>query len=430
VGSGLCLKLMSMFAGLVGSIIIVWTLSPDKQGIYYLFSSLIALRLLFELGVGTSVIQMTSFIRTKEEHKNDQFSPGFVATVNNWMLKVTSAYLLVAGVAGYLFISSKIGNQHSVLIAWFGFIFISALQFFSEGKWSILEGLDKICEVNQVRIKSNLILYVVQWSLLISGAELYSFCIAAASSYLIQERHLFSKYRWLYRIKDVDNCAVSLSYKVELFSLIKRASQTYLAGYFVFQVQQPICFYFLGSVAVAKLGFTYTIAYAILNLPVAWLAMNFPRISYLNANHNSAEARLLFLTKWKQSLIMTLLAFIGAIATILFLLQFPKFSDRIIDTQDAIVLMLSLVLQTVSMNLIYWPRSFKVEPFTRVAYLQMFATPVLFYYYVKYFGLAGACWANLTTWVIGSIGIAVIARKFWVKSKKYDADDHALAPLV
>lgn len=417
VGTGLFIKMISMLAGPIGSLLIVYTMTAEKQGLYYLFNSMLALRMLFELGVGTSVIQLSSYARTKNSSSEECLSSSFVTIVNKWLYKAAILYSLIAGIGGYFFISSKIESQHNVISAWTLFIVISALQFASEGKWAMLEGLDKVYEVNKLRIRNNLIQYFTQWILLLAGADLYSFCIASLASYLSQEWYFFNKHRWLYQIKNNENTAEKERFSKELLGLVKRAGQTYLAGYFVFQIQQPICFHFLGATPVAQIGFTCTVANALMGLPVVWLSMNFPKLSHLIANSQVNEARKLFIEKFKQSLVMTVLAYAGAISAIFILRRIPKFSDRLLDTGDAIILLSAFVLQSLSMSLIYWPRSFKVEPFTNVAYTQMMATPVLFYICVKNYGITGASLANLITWIIGFAGISLISKNYWVKSR-------------
>jgi hypothetical protein len=413
VGSGLCVKILSMIAGPIGSFIVVFNLSTEKQGLFYLFNSILALRILFDLGVGTSVVQITSHLRAKNQDSGEKINLDFVAMVNRWMLNTSLIYCVLAGLGGYLFISSKINDLSGVTGAWVVFVIVSTLQFASQGKWSILEGLDKIQESNSLRIKNSLIQYIVQWSLLFLGLELYSFCLAAVVAYLSQEYYFHTKYSWLNQYKYKNNRELIVDYKNDLVGLLKKASQTYLAGYFVFQIQQPICYHFLGPESLAKLGFTQTIANMMLGIPVVWISMNFPNFSYLIANNRIEEARKEFVTKWRQSLLMTGLAFVFTILILEVLRKFEKFGERILDVDQVIILVTSLTLHAISMGIIYWPRSFKVEPFTRIAYIQMFLTPIAFYTLVKYAGLVGAVWANMLTWIVGFVGISLITRNYW-----------------
>jgi hypothetical protein len=144
--------------------------------------------------------------------------------------------------------------------------------------------------------------------------------------------------------------------------------------------------------------------------------MNFPRLAHLVADNEVAAARRLFLAKWTQLTCFTILGFFLAWAVIRILDQIPKFSDRLMSELGCHILFTSLCIQSIAMGLIYWPRAFKVEPFVRIAYIQMIATPLLFYFMVQHWGLEGAALASLSTAVIGGIGISLIARQYWLKS--------------
>ena len=54
----------SSLAGGVTVALIARFLSPDEQGYYFTFGSLIALRIVFELGFSSVILQMTSHERT------------------------------------------------------------------------------------------------------------------------------------------------------------------------------------------------------------------------------------------------------------------------------------------------------------------------------------------------------------------------------
>ena len=419
VVTGLGAKLLGLCAGPLGAVITVLTLSVEKQGLYYLFASLLALRALFELGAGTSVVQISAHARTGDESPNGSpLEPAFVATVNHWMRRVATIYGVLAGVGGYMFLAVKLGNDPQTLLAWVAFIAISSLQFSSEGRWGLLDGADKVSEVNVLRIKNSIIQYVVQWSLLFCGAGLLSFCLGATSAYISQEIHFRTRYPWMYAPRNAQEPMLLKKYQMELVGLVKRASQTYIAGYFVFQVQQPICFHFLGGAASAKLGFTQSVGTAIIGVPSVWLAMNFPRLAHLVADNEITAARKLFKTKWIQLTCFTVMGFFMAWAATRVLGNVPRFADRFMTERGCLLLFTSLCIQTIAMGLIYWPRAFKVEPFVRVAYVQMIATPLLFYFMVRGWGLEGAAIASISTWAIGALGISLIAHQYWVRSEK------------
>lgn len=418
VGTGLVARAIGIISAPIGSLLTVWKLSAEQQGLYYLFGSLLALRVLFELGVGTSVIQVAAYARVSESNgEGGPLESSFVAVVNRWMLKVASWYGVLAGIGGMAFISYQGHGSLGVLSAWLVFIVVGSLQFASEGRWALVEGAGLVSEANLLRIKNNIIQSLALWIALLSGLGLFSFCIAAALGYTSQEYRFRVKHPWMYvsfRRQTVERIE---HYKNELLTLIKKASQTYLTGYFVFQIQQPICFMLLGAAASARLGFTQSVGTTFIGLPSIWLAMNFPKLAHHVADQEVSEAATLFRTKWTQVSVLAVVAGMLSWAVTLVLAEFPKFHDRLMDSTSTGLLFLAMTIQTIALGLTYWPRAFKVEPFVRIAYTQMVLTPVFLWFGMSKLGLLGASVGNLGSWIVGLVGIALIFKGFWNPSK-------------
>ncbi|WP_386780319.1 hypothetical protein [Luteolibacter ambystomatis] len=412
--TGLGARIMSMAAAPVGAFLTVWTLTPEKQGLYYLFASLLALRALFELGAGTSVIQVAAHARGDEEgRRTSPLEPAFVATVNRWMLRVATVYGLAAGLGGAAFLIYQGHGDFHTLGAWVSFITISSLQFASEGRWGLLEGADQVAAANILRTKNALIQYLVQWSLLLLGAGLFSFCAGALAAYLSQEIRFRKNYPWMYVPFRSQIEERLVHFKKELLRLIKRASQTYLTTYFVFQIQQPICFHLLGAPSSARLGFSQTMGSAMIGLPLVWLAMNFPKLAHLIADEDVAAARRLFKARWLQVCLFSMGCAAAAFVATKVLAQFPRFEGRLMDDNSMLILFGAQFVQTCALGLTYWPRAFKVEPFVIIAYVQMIATPLMLWGFLSTWGLRGGSLAILGTWIIGGIGIALTVRPYW-----------------
>lgn len=413
VATGLFARVIMMGAAPISSIITVYTLTKENQGLFYLFASLVALRSLFELGAGTSVLQVSAYARKdKVDNSGSPLDRAFVHVVNKWMLKVSLLFGVFVAIVGTYFLSSQGHDDFWTLSAWLSYLVVSVFQFSSEGRWSLLEGSDNIVIANKLRLRNSLLQYATQWTLLLSGASLFAFVGSTVVSYVAQEKTFRAKHSWLYN----HNCAdlkQKTYFETELITLIKRASQTYLTGYFVFQIQQPICFKLLGADGSAQLGFTYAVGFALISLPAIWVTMNFPRIANEVANSRVSSAKALFTSRYLQALSLCVVAAIAAWSISYLLHYHPRFSDRLMNPSATAILFGGLVLQVVGLNLTYWPRAFKVEPFVQVAYTQMIATPLLLWFFTSAWGLTGIAIAIATTWAIGLTGIIIITKRYW-----------------
>jgi hypothetical protein len=92
------------------------------------------------------------------------------------------------------------------------------------------------------------------------------------------------------------------------------------------------------------------------------------------------------------------------------------------DSSAVAVMFAALVIQTISLGLTYWPRAFRIEPFVSIAYVQMFATPVMFWFFLSNWGLLGGSFAILGSWLIGATGISMIVAEYWKRPETPPAD--------
>jgi hypothetical protein len=411
VASGLLSKLATMMLGPIGSAIIVLKLDGEIQGIYYLFLSIVALRSFFELGVGMSITQIAAHEKIIQSGQAI-VHPAMVLASMRWLRVASVWFGLLVGAGGAAFLISKGYTQFSVLGAWCLFIVVSALRFAFDGVWSILTGADYVKESNYLLLLLQLLLYAIQWTLLLLGTGLYAFALSSLVIFLVQSWVVRRKYSWLFPSPDEvlrDQVAEKRS---QLITLLKRSSQTFLTGYFVFQIQQPICFHLVGPLGSAKLGFTQIIGMAFLTVPMIWVQSAFPSVAALVGNGETTTGWNQFKLAWLRALGLTFLCFVGAVLAMEILRQFPRFSERLMSRQDGMILFIGLAIQTMASSITYWPRAFKVEPFVLIAYIQMIATPVLLWLLVANYGLTGVGLATVASWIIGTIGITLASSRF------------------
>jgi hypothetical protein len=195
VFSGLAARGLPLLMAPLSSIIIALNLNVETQGLLYLFTSLLAMRSLFELGVGMSITQIAAH---EPSQSSGQLSPSLVLVVERWMQIVAFCYGIFAGVGGVSFLIYQGYHDFYTLTAWVAFQISGALQFSTDGRWSLLQGADRIVEANQYRIKASIVRYVVLWALLFAGASIYSFVIADLVTLVFQQVSLYRRQRWLF----------------------------------------------------------------------------------------------------------------------------------------------------------------------------------------------------------------------------------------
>ena len=403
-------RFTGMLMGPVGSLIIVFTLTTKDQGLYYVFLSLLGLRSFFELGATACIGQMTPHYLDA----NGKIPDGSMVRVAvDWMRNVSALFAFCGVFAGGAYLASCGHSDWPTLLLWTLSVIPTAFSGIQEGRLQLLYGAGLVNEVSRVRWISQLIQYGIQWSLLLLGFGLASFAVAATGVLIYQSSALRRKFPWSVSGKN-DSALASQDRerKRELRGLVKRASIVYMAGYFVFQIQQPILFALCGAEASARFGFSLVILNSLIGLSSLWGMTVFPEISRSVALGRVDAAFLIFRTTWLRTAAVATIGLVASGLAIAILGFMPRFSDRLLPFAGFAPLGLAIWLQALANAAIYWPRAFREEPFAPVSLVQMIITPPAVWLAITQFGPNGVGWGNLASWLVGIVMIMFITVRF------------------
>ncbi|WP_367875298.1 lipopolysaccharide biosynthesis protein [Luteolibacter sp. Populi] len=406
VGRGL-----GMVLGPIGSVVVVWTLSAQEQGLYYLFLSLVSLKAFFDLGASASIAQMTPHLCKANGDGTEGPDSSFIHVAVSWMNKVALGFGLFCGVfgIGYLYWSGQASVATQAM--WLATVCTTALTGSQEGRLQVVYGSGRVDAISKLRFSSLLVQYPVQWVLLLSGASLFSFSASALAVYIFQRMTLRRKFPALWPSGDFSGVRAK-ELKTELGFLIRRASLTYISGVLVSQVQQPIVFKTLGPEQSAKLGLSGMIGSTLIGLSSLWCLTMFPRFARKVAEGAIQDAYRDFRMTFLRTVAVATGGFAAALVAISFLHYIPRFSERLMSIPQVLPLFAALWLGNIALSMTYWPRSFKVEPFAMVACSQMIVSPLAVWFFSRWLGLTGVGWGNLCSWIVGVFGIALVTRRF------------------
>lgn len=111
-------KIISVLTGLLLIMLISHYLSKDAQGYYYTFNSVVALQIIFELGLSTVIIQFASHEMSAlkydyserdiiGESKNKQRYLSLFRLAIKWYAVIALLIILIVGPIGYVFTQKK-----------------------------------------------------------------------------------------------------------------------------------------------------------------------------------------------------------------------------------------------------------------------------------------------------------------------------------
>lgn len=313
-------KGLQMSTALFTVLFIVRFLSSDEQGYYYTFGSIVAIQVFFELGL-TGII--TQFVAHEASHlkfrenilEGDEIYKSRLASLlkicAKWYSIISIGLLSILLVVGFVFFTYF--NSIEIGVKWKGPWVVLALgtmmNFFITPVIAIIEGLGKVKEVAKFRVWQQMFQPVVLWGGLWMGADLYvlgvdAICRVLLITFLIWKSPIYGILLLIWN-KNVTN---RISYRKEIFPYQWRIAISWISGYFIFQLFNPVLFATDGPAVAGQMGMTIQALNALQAFALAWISTKVPAISKFIALKKYEELDILFGNTFRQ--VISLGAFI------------------------------------------------------------------------------------------------------------------------
>lgn len=288
-------------------------LSKVEQGYYYTFGSILAIQIFFELGLNGIIAQ---FVAHEAAHLNiteDLDVTGEAANISRlssllrfclkWFGVLSIVLFISLLIFGNIFFTryGKGGNV-SWQRPWFFLALGSSLMLFVDPVLGFLEGLGKVKDVARIRLGQQSIFLATMIIMLSSGGKLYSGGIALISAFLVIVTSIFlSPFRKiLWNILKARGATV-VNYGKEIFPYQWRIAVSWVSGYFIFQLFNPVLFATEGPLVAGQMGMTLAAFNGISSLSMSWISTKVPTFSKLIARRNFTDLDSLFNRTFKQA---------------------------------------------------------------------------------------------------------------------------------
>lgn len=402
-------RIVQAFAG-IGSIFFISTfLTGVEQGFYYTFGSILALQVFFELGLTGIMTQYVAheasylILDANGEYQGELKYKSRLASLVRFCVKWYSVLAVI--VALFLFIFgffyfSKYGESHGEVVSWkVPWIIITiatAIKLFQSPFTSILTGLGFVKEISKISFWQQLILPLVSWLGLALGFKLYVSGIGYLASVIIwflfiKKLNLFPILLNLLKVKITEY----VSYMREIFPYQWRIALSWISGYFIFQLFNPVLFATDGAVVAGQMGMTLTALNAIQAFSMSWLNTKIPIYSSYIAQKNYVALDTLFVKTLKQMTSICAILLISFLVFIYFLRELQIgikgniLADRFLDYIPMILLMIPIFLQQFTNSWATYLRCHKREPFLVNSIVNGLMCMLSTFFLGKLFGLFG-----------------------------------------
>lgn len=418
-------RLWSVVSGPLTPIMLAAFTTPAQQGLLYSFGSILAVQTMFELGFNQVLLQFVSH----EAHYVRRGVGGCIlrgtkAALSRlrlflrlgllWYALVALVVLAGIGPFGVSFFGPRADGVEGWEAAWWLVVAATAANILIQPLVIIINGLDYVAFINRVRTVSTIVQTIALWLSLASGLALKSPGVSAIVGALM----LAIPCLWWFRPL---LSSLSRSPKTErlgplfgqIFRLQSKTALTWMTGFFVFQIFNPLLLDKVGAVAAGQFGMTQALLGSAAAFPLAWVQTKLPLIGAFLGKGLAAEARALFRESFIRVVVLSVPAIFGALLMLQVLQYFLFSTPRALPPLEGSLLAAGFVLQNISMAMVSYVRAHKQEPFVIMAWAQAIVTTGSLWLLSSLIGLPGASIAYLLSWTLALVWTVVIFRRFW-----------------
>lgn len=306
-------------AGPISLLLIANNLTPAEQGFYYTFGNILGLQIFFELGLSTVLLQFASHEKAKLEWAEDGTLTGDAiakARLASLMQKAVKWYgvmclLVIVTVLplGFYFFSTHQPEQNVAWrLAWLWLVFASTGGLLLSPLYALVEGCGLVAKIASLHMIQNVIGYLLLWLGLSFGLKLYATPITGTVAFFVALTWFMTTRGNLLRdLRKQPTGEYAVDWRREVLPFQWKIAVSWLSGYFVFQLFNPIMFAYHGAAAAGQMGMSINIMTSISTLAIAWLTTKAAPFGSLVASGEYTKLdRVWFKSLWQSATLLGL----------------------------------------------------------------------------------------------------------------------------
>jgi O-antigen/teichoic acid export membrane protein len=408
--------------GIISLLFVAKSLTKVEQGYYYTFGSILAIQIFFELGLSNIITQFVAHENahlswnSKTSFSGSEESSSRLASLLRFSVKwyAVISVLLFFGLilAGYIFFS-KYGRVYDDVkwqIPWVILSITTSLSLLVSPVIAFFEGLGWVKEVAKIRIVQQVVQICFALSFFSLDFKLFSVPVSTIFSFsAVLFWIFFGKNRELLSFVWNQIGDKHVNYRLEIFPYQWRIAISWISGYFIFQLFNPVLFATDGAVVAGQMGMTLTVLNAIMALAFSWMSTKVPMFSGLIAKKDYAQLDSLFNKTLIQSSLINGFALLVLFGVILYLRHFEinlggqNIGDRFLPCLPMLFMMIPIFLNHYVSSWATYLRCHKVEPMLVQSVVMGLLCSLSTILFGHYFGVIGITTGYLVLSIIGFV---------------------------
>lgn len=375
-------RIFQAFAGVVSVFVIATFLSGAEQGYFFTFNSILAIQIFFELGF-TGI--MTQYVAHEVVHLNltkDYYYEGdrryksrlayLVRFCLKWYLLVAIVFFIIIVVIGIAYFNHYAipDDNISWQMPWYLLSFSTAVKLFQSPFTSLYKGLGKVKEMNEITFYQQLIIPVTQWTLFACGLKLYVVGISSLLGVIVWWIFVLNTGLWkiLYNLLK-EKIIETISYMKEIFPYQWKIALSWISGYFIFQLFNPVLFATEGAIVAGQMGMTVHVLNAIQGFALSWQNTKIPKYcGYIEMKQY--EALDFLFNKTLKQMMWVCIAILLIFYSVIVVLRITRFSigdtvfaNRFLPYLPMLLMTIPVIVNQLVSSWATYLRCHKQEPF-------------------------------------------------------------------
>ncbi len=369
-------------SGIVTLFLLIHFLSRAQQGFYFTFADILGLQVFFELGLAHVLVQFASHERAGLEWTAAgtlEGDPVCKARLSSLLQMVVRWYgvitlllllLLLPGGAAYF---HRYGARYPNIawqIPWVWIVFVTAGSLALSPLLALLEGCGLIARIARMQMIQNAVGSLLFWAALLCHWGLYTVAITNTTAFLggacwlwLTKRRFFANL-WASYPSGEAASTLGIAWKQEVWPLQWKIALSWLSGYLIFKLFNPLMFAFYGPVVAGRMGLSLTAVGALAAISLSWINTKSVSFGTLIARREFDELdRRFFPCMWQSLIFLSFSALAVWLITWALFTSGNPLSLRILEPLP----MALLLGATVATHVVYceasYLRAHKQEPF-------------------------------------------------------------------
>jgi O-antigen/teichoic acid export membrane protein len=415
-------------AGLVTILLIAHFLTGAEQGYYYTFGSLVALQMVFELGFSFVILQMASHecahlsISNDGEILGDSAAHARLASVLQKSVRwysvaaVLMPCLLIPLGLHFFSANSQSGQPIAWRLPWYLVVLTASLAFQIDPIFSFLEGCGYVPQVARTRFMQAVLGSLLAWTAMLTHHGLLAPAMMIAGQAIAGTAWLTTKRRFLLPLLRFHAGQHRIQWWEEVWPFQWRIAISWICGYFVFQLFNPILFHYWGPVAAGQMGMSLNISNALMSISIAWVNTKAAPFGAMIARKEYGKLDHAFFRALTQSLVVCVLGAATVWSGVIYLYAgHSRFAHRVLSPLPFGMLLLTMICNHIVISEAIYMRAHKQEKFLVNSIMGALLMLISSYALGKHYGALGMVAGYL---VVNTFGGLVLGTFIFFKYRR------------